>query len=108
MDVAELQAYAARHYVLLAAGVDEEEILLPVVEEAEVLFRRRLLPGGSDRGRRARADQRQELGRRIARPGEAMLGDELVDAVQRLGRDARAVAQPRHELPIVDRAPSES
>src|SRR5207344_3242211 len=40
MDVAELEPDAARHHVLLAAGVDEEEVLLAVVEEAEVLLGR--------------------------------------------------------------------
>src|SRR5256885_4280759 len=43
----------------------------------------------------AGADQRQELGRRIAGAGEPVPGDELVDPLQGLGGDARAVAQPR-------------
>ena len=42
VDVAELEPDARRDHVLLAAGVDEEQVLLAVVEEAEVLFRRRL------------------------------------------------------------------
>jgi hypothetical protein len=51
MDMAELEPDAARDHVLLAAGVDEEEVLLAVVEEAEVLFRREL--AHRRRGRRA-------------------------------------------------------
>ena len=36
MEVGELHADAARDHLLLAAGVDEQQVLLPVVEEAEV------------------------------------------------------------------------
>src|SRR5256885_16710252 len=55
----------------------------------------------------AGADQRQELGRRIAGAGEPVPGDELVDPLQGLWGDARAVAQPRDELAIVHGAPAE-
>ena len=39
MDVAELERDAARHHPLLRAGVDEQQIFLPVVEEAEIALR---------------------------------------------------------------------
>ena len=52
VQVGELQADAARHHLLLAAGVDEQQILLAVVEEAEVargraLARRPISPPGA-------------------------------------------------------------
>jgi hypothetical protein len=107
VDVAELQAHAPGDHILLAAGVDEEKILLPVVEEAEVLFRRKGL-ARQRRGRHgARADERQELGRRLAGACEAVLLYELVDPVERLRSDAGAVAQPRDEFAVVDGAPAE-
>ena len=39
MDVHQLLGNAVRHLPLLAAGVDEEQIFLPVVEEAEIALR---------------------------------------------------------------------
>ena len=42
MDVGKLKRDAVRHHPLFAAGVDEQQILLPVVEEAEVALRIRL------------------------------------------------------------------
>ena len=36
MQVGQLHADAARDHLLLAAGVDEQQVLLPVVEEAEI------------------------------------------------------------------------
>ena len=108
MDVSELEPDAARHHVLLAAGIHEQQVLLPVVEEAEVLLRRQRFARRRRGGLHgARADQRQQLGRRIARAGEPVPGDELVDPLQSLWRDARAVAQPRDELAVVHRAPAE-
>src|SRR5262249_55921966 len=106
MDVAELEAHAPRDHVLLAAGIDEQQVLLAVVEEAEILLRRELA-----RRRRGRlcagADERQQLRRRIARTRQAVLRDELVDPGQGLRGDARAVAQARDELAVVDGAASE-
>src|SRR5579864_9242788 len=37
MDVRELERYAIRDHPFLAAGIDEEQIFLPVVVEAEIL-----------------------------------------------------------------------
>ncbi len=109
MDVAELEPDALRHHVLLAAGVDEQQVLLPVVEEAEVLFRRRVARmHDRQRRQRAGADQRQQLRRRIARARGAVLHHELVDPLQGLRSDPRTVAQPRDELAVVHRAPAES
>src|SRR5882672_1730706 len=42
------------------------------------------------------------------RRGRAVAGDEGADAVERVGGDATAVAQPRGKLAVVDGAPSES
>jgi hypothetical protein len=39
MDLGKLESHAACDDVLLAARVDEEQILLAVIEEAEVGFR---------------------------------------------------------------------
>ena len=54
MQVGELHADAARHHLLLAAGVDEQQVLLAVVEEAEVARGRALGAGASWRSRRGR------------------------------------------------------
>ena len=50
MQVGELHADAPRNHLLLAAGVDEQQILLPVVEEAEIA-RRSLLGAALGLGR---------------------------------------------------------
>jgi hypothetical protein len=52
------------------------------------------------------ADQRPQLGRRGRRAAAVAL-EEVGDALQRLGRDARAVAQARDELAVVDGAAAE-
>jgi len=96
-----------RHLPFLAAGVDEQQILLPVVEEAEIalwiagLGRR----GGQHRHRRPRLAGALDDG------GALLLGGigrhEAVNAVERVGGDAAAIAQPRRKLAVVHRAAAE-
>jgi hypothetical protein len=69
--------------------------------------KRKFFSGAAGSRAGAGADERHQLRRRIARPGEAVLRNEFVDARQRLGGNAGAVAQPRHELAVVDRAAAE-
>ena len=105
VDVRELQADAARDHALLAAGVDEQQIFLPVVEEAEVARRRGL--GGWRACRRGRdADQAAQL-RRGGGGGGPVVAHEHADALEGLGRDTRAGAQAGDELAVVHRAAAE-
>ena len=113
MDVDELLGNAVRHLPLLAAGVDEEEILLPVVEEAEIALR---VVGMQRRGwhRRRRCGRARRVGAfddRRARRRALVLGwvrlHETVNPIERVGGDAAAIAQPRRELAVVDRAAAE-
>ena len=108
MQMRELLGDAVRHLPLLAAGVDEQQIFLPVVEEAEIALRIAGL------GRRRRHGELRHDWARLARTfddGRPPLGGvcrhEVVDAIERVGGDAPAVAQPRRELAVVDRAAAE-
>ena len=98
-----------RHFPLLAAGVDEEQILLPVVEEAEIALRVARL--GRRRGRerrKRRAGFRELRSMTMGRGPSGRVGShEAVDAVERVGGDAAAVAQPGGELAVIDGAASE-
>ncbi len=128
MNMRELFGDAVRDLPFLAAGIDEQQIFLPVVEEAEIALR---IAGLARRGRAAERggrssrhgggrggcrdmdggishalrmrprDDRRALAKRRMRRHEA------VDAVERVGGDAAAVAQPRRELAVVDRAAAE-
>ena len=111
MQVGELHADAARDHLLLAAGVDEQQVLLTVVEEAEVARGRALAAsawpcvacrGCADVTRSSGISSRGRGGRL-----DAVAGQEGADALQRLRRDAGAVAQARDELAVVDGAPAE-
>ena len=110
MDVGELFGDAVRHLPLFAAGVDEQQILLPVVEEAEIALRvAQLRPARRGREQRKRAAgvsrvRSMTMGRG---PCGRMGSHEAVDAVERVGRDPTAVAQPRGELAVIDGAASE-
>ena len=113
MDVAELERDAARHHPLLRAGVDEQQILLPVVEEAEVAQRVGRARRMRDRHRAFRAHRRAQRCRALdhqrarERGLVAMARHEAADAVERLGGDAPAVAQAACELAVVDGAAAE-
>ena len=108
MDMRQFLGDAVRDLPLLAAGIDEQQIFLPVVEEAEVARRiavRQRRRGDGRRQRRARLarafDDRQPLALR------RMRRHKTVDAVERVGGDAAAVAQPRRKLAVVDGAAAE-
>ena len=104
MDVGEFEPDPAGDHPLFAAGVDEQQIFLPVVEEAEVALRIGARPAArpvARRGRRRPADAPRALddrGTRGAR-GRPVAVHEGADAVERLGGDAAAVAQPAGSLP---------
>src|SRR5215472_6482348 len=107
MHVGELERDAARDHPFFAAGIDEQQVLLPVVEEAEIALR---VAFAGRRGCR-RDDGGARLARALDDGGTRNRGPvglhEAADAVERLGGDAAAVAQPRGELAVVDGAPAE-
>ncbi len=124
MDVAELARDALAHHPLLAAGIDEEQIFLAVVEEPEMLLG--LACRRSSAGRAGRAGLAGAhadgiacaIGQtRIGMPGQGshacasfprlMGGHEGAQAFQRIGGDAAAIAKPLGELAVVDRKPPE-
>ena len=111
MDVDELFGDAVRDFPFLAAGVDEQQIFLPVVEEAEIALRvARFSRRRGGRRRQRRGQPRVSRGRSmiVGRcPCAGLRRHEAVDAVERVGGDAAAVAQPRGELAVVDRAAAE-
>src|SRR5262249_39140239 len=90
-----------------AAGVDEQQVLLPIVEEAEVAlgiaFAGRCRCGWGDCGAR--------FARALDDGGTRKRGPvglhEAADAVGGVGGGAAAVAQPRGELAVIDGAPAE-
>src|SRR5215831_4478095 len=114
MDIGEFEAHPRSYFPLLRAGVHEEQILLPVVEETEIALRIVADEPGSDRrhgcrfhdgqnSRRRRLEQKAAARRsavRIAR-------HEGSDAIERVGRDTSAVAQTACELAVVDRTAAE-
>src|SRR5271169_2723382 len=97
MDIGELERDAARDHPFFAAGVDEQEILLPVIEEAEIALRiARRYHSGSwvRRGWRhwgSRLARGFDDGGTSARNRFVMVGNECADAVDGSGRDAPAV-----------------
>ena len=79
---------------LLAAGVDEQQVFLPVLEEAEIAAGIALF------GRHLEAARRRQPARRGGR-------DIGLDAVQRVDGDALALAQAVHQLAVIDRPAAE-
>src|SRR5262245_36579561 len=107
MHNGDLKRDAAGDHPFFAAGIDEQQVLLPVVAEAEVALRvafagRRWCGRGDGGARFARS-----LDDGGTRDRGAVGLHEAADAVERLGGDAAAVAQPRGELAVVDGAPAE-
>ena len=94
MDAGELQRDPLRDHPLLAAGVDEQQVLLPVLEEAEIAAGVALLR------RHLQAARRRHPARRRGR-------DIGLDAVERIDGDALALAQAMHQLAVIDRAAAE-
>ena len=109
MQMREFFGDAVRDLPFLAAGVDEQQIFLPVVEEAEIALRivrpRRRRGWQRRRHRRAGSRARSMIAGRW--PCRGMRRHEAVDAVERVGGDAAAVAQPRGELAVIDGAAAE-
>ena len=103
LQIAELQRDAVADLGLLAAGRDEQQVFLPVVEEAKTRRRDVRRSGGAiDR------PCRRQMSILRWRRGRAMLGEIGAHLVERAGRDPRAVAQPRHQLAVIDDEAAES
>ncbi len=115
MQERELAGDPTCHLPFLAAGVDEQQIFLPVVEEAEVALRIAGLALRHDRRQRRRIGK-PWLDPRLAdaldddgtRPLRWVGSHEVVDAVEGVGGDATATSQPRGELAVIDGAAPES
>src|SRR6185437_6159648 len=124
MNIGELERDALRHHTFFAAGVDEEQIFLAIVVEAEILVLRHIARWGArSRYRRgwARRGSRMDDGVRRVRHGQrrdrtAMLGraalllaiDESAYALDRLIAHPAAETQPAHQLAVIHREPAES
>ena len=112
MNIGELHADTMRDFPFLRAGVHEQQIFLPVVEEAEIALRVVARLSGSDR-RRRRLDQRERGRRRVEQHAAArrhsvgVARHETADAFQSIGGDAPAIAQAVGELAVVHRAAAE-
>src|SRR5262245_6180127 len=104
MDIGEFQRNSAGDHPFFAAGADEEQVFLPVVEEAEIALRIALAGWRWRCGRPWLARTLDDSGTRRRRP---VILHEVADAVERLGGDAAAVTQPRGELAVVDGAAAE-
>ncbi len=94
MDAGQFQRHPLGDHPLLAAGVDEQQIFLPVLEKAKIATRVALLQRHLKSARR----------RHAARRGRRDIG---LDAIERIDGDALALAQPLHQLAVIDRPPPE-
>ena len=94
MDAGKLQRHAVRDHSLLAAGVNEQQVFLPVLEEAEIAAGVALLRHHFEPAHRRQAARGR--GRDIR-----------LDPLQRVDGDALALAQAMHQLAVVDGPPSE-
>ena len=122
----ELHRHAIRHHPLLAAGIDEHQVFLAVVEEAEILVARsgigrlfglrRTVRAGNAGRRRGDLVYRaagaigvagNRLGSSVVAPAFRTAVHEGLQPVERIERHALAVAQPRHELAVIDGEPAE-
>jgi len=116
MNVSELFRNAVRDLPFLTAGIDEEQILLPIIEKAEVALRvvGRFTSFSRSNGRRCRGQGSRwaVFARSFNHDGTGPLrwvgGHKAVDAVKRVGGNAAPVAQPRGKFAVVDCAPAES
>jgi hypothetical protein len=106
MDVSELFRDAVRHFPFFAARVDEQQVFLPVVEEAEIALRVAGL--ACLRRRRGRAGAALARALDDCRPAglRGMRRHETVNTVERVGGDAAAVAQPRRQFAVIDGTPA--
>ena len=90
----EFQRHPLGDHPLFAAGMDEQQVFLPVLEEAEIAAGIALL------GRHLEAARRRHPARHRGR-------DIGLDPVQGVDGDALALAQPVHQLAVIDRAAAE-
>ena len=88
------QRHPVGDHPLFAAGMDEQQVFLPVLEEAEIAAGIALLRRHFEAARR----------RHPARRGGRDIG---LDPVQRIDGDALALAQPVHQLAVIDGAAAE-
>src|SRR4051795_11326780 len=91
MNAAQFQRYPLRSDPLFAAGMDKEQVFLPVLEKTEIAARVALF------GRDLRRERR-------GHPARHRGGDIGLDAIERVDGDALALAQPVHQLAVIDRA----
>ena len=89
MQAGEFQRHPLGYHPLLAAGVDEQQVFLAILEKAEIAAGIALF------GRHLQAARR----RHPAGRGGCDIG---LDAVQRVDGDALALAQAVHQLAVVD------
>src|SRR5579875_1524198 len=114
MDVGELEPDAGCDLPLFRAGVHEQEVFLPVVEETEITFR--IAAGRRRRRRRRRRRYRPYVlhGWRVEehapppRPRVGIARHEGADALERVGGNATAVAKAACQFAVIDGAPTES
>ena len=95
MNAGEFQRHPVRDHPLLAAGMDEQQVFLPVLEKPEIAAGIALL------GRDFEAPRRRHAARHRG-------GDIGLDPLQRVDGDALALAQTVHQLAVVDGAAAES
>src|SRR5580692_3286603 len=94
MDAGEFQRHPFRDHPLFAAGMDEQQVFLPVLEKPEIAPWIALL--GRDL---------QSARRRC--PARHRSSDIGLDALEGVDGDALALAQPMHQLAVIDRPPTE-
>src|SRR5215472_18462777 len=100
MHIRELEAHPLRYHPLLAAGVYEQQIFLPVVIEAEPVDRVDIADGPGDRrdAPRRRNEIREVCARTLCDEHAAVarlrraLHDEGLNAIEGVGGNASAVA----------------
>src|SRR6516162_11308685 len=92
MEACELKPDSLGNDPLFAAGMDEQQVFLAILEEAEIAARVALFFSHLQAARR--------------RYGAGRGGDIGLDAVERIDRDALALAQAMHQLSVIDRAPA--
>ncbi len=108
MDAGDFEPDALGHHPFLAAGVDEEEIFLAVVEEAEILVGGCGVRSRGSGGCGACAVDRRGFGRGCRFAGALVPADEVAHPLHGFDRDAAAEAQAADELAVIDGEAAES
>src|SRR4029077_16308387 len=94
MDARELQRHTGGDHPLLAAGVDKQQVFLPILEKPEIAAWIAFL------GRDFEAPRRRQSARHDS-------SNKGLDPLQRIDGDALALAQTMHELAVIDRPAAE-